>query len=167
MANNILVSVHDSLQSPPWLTNVEPFLQNVMRAASFDGQELSVLFCGDAFIQELNAQYRNINSPTDVLSFEDGSFYTDDEGNEWLCLGDIIISLETLPKNAAYFGVSADEELKRLLIHGLLHVNGYDHGEEHVENGVEPQCEMLKLQKNLLEQFCDVHIIEENEGDSC
>ena len=44
----------------------------------------------------------------------------------------------------------ADEELKRLLVHGMLHLNGYDHGEEHVEEGVEPACEMLKLQKQLL-----------------
>ena len=60
------------------------------------------------------------------------------------------ISLDTLPKNAEYFEVPQDEELRRLIVHGLLHLKGYDHGEEHVEKGVELSCEMLKLQKKIM-----------------
>ena len=75
-------------------------------------------------------------------------------------MGDIIISVETVPKNAAYFGVSQNEELKRLLIHGTLHLNGYDHGEAHIEPGVEPDDEMLKLQETVLSGFSDITIIE-------
>ena len=104
-------------------------------------------------IQELNASYRNIDSPTDVLSFENGEDYTDEEGNEWFQAGDIAISLETLAKNATYFEVTENEELKRLLIHGVLHLNGYDHGEEHIEKNVEPVCEMLKIQKNMMKKM--------------
>ena len=92
-------------------------------------------------------------SPTDVLSFENGEEYTDDQGDSWKSVGDIVISLETLPKNAQYFEVSCNEELKRLLIHGLLHLHGLDHGDEHVEKGVEPVCEMLKIQKRLMQRF--------------
>ncbi|MCR5605255.1 MAG: rRNA maturation RNAse YbeY, partial [Treponema sp.] len=57
------------------------------------------------------------------------------------------------------FGVSEDEELKRLLMHGILHLNGWDHGEEHVEKGVVPTDEMLKLQEETLPQFLSDKII--------
>ena len=163
MANNILVSVEDNLAEPIWINKIEPFLQKVMNFASFDGEEISVLFCTDAFIRQLNAQFRNIDEATDVLSFENGDSYIDDEGQKWIQAGDIAISLETLPKNAEYFAVSPDEELKRLLIHGLLHLNGYDHGDEHVTPDVEGECEMFKIQKRLLEQVQDYHILEELE----
>ena len=98
---------------------------------------------------EWNKNYRKIDAPTDVLSFENGEEYTDEEGN-WFSAGDIVISLETLPKNAEYFEVDKNTELKRLLIHGLLHLNGMDHEPEHIEKGVEPECEMLVLQEKTL-----------------
>lgn len=154
-ANRVLVSCDEAIAEPSWLSLIEPFMQKVLAALGYAGEELSVLFCGDALMQELNSQYRNIDAPTDVLSFESGDEYEDDDGSRWLCVGDIIISLETLPKNAAYFGVSENEELKRLLIHGALHVNGYDHGDAHVEPGVEPTDEMLKLQETVLRSLTD------------
>ena len=67
---------------------------------------------------------------------------------------------QNLEKNAEYFEVSENLELKRLLIHGLLHLNGYDHGEEHIEKNKEPECEMLKIQENLLKEFEDFTIID-------
>ena len=130
-----------------------------MKECSYDGEEVSVLFCSDSFIQNLNLTYRNIDAPTDVLSFENGERYTDEDGNTWLSVGDIAISLDTLPKNALYFEVDADEELKRLLVHGILHLHGMDHGEEHVEKGVEPVCEMLKIQKKILCALESEHLI--------
>ncbi len=160
MSNRVLVSVQEDMESPSWLESIEPYMQKVLSALSFDGEEISVLFCNDAFIQELNKEYRNIDAPTDVLSFESGDEYTDEDGKVWLSMGDIIISVETVPKNAAYFGVSQNEELKRLLIHGTLHLNGYDHGEAHIEPGVEPDDEMLKLQETVLSGFSDITIIE-------
>ena len=160
MSNRVLVSVQEDMENPSWLESIEPYMQKVLSALNFDGEEISVLFCNDAFIQELNKEYRNIDAPTDVLSFESGDEYTDEDGKVWLSMGDIIISVETVPKNAAYFGVSQNEELKRLLIHGTLHLNGYDHGEVHIEPGVEPDDEMLKLQETVLSGFSDITIIE-------
>ena len=150
MANRILVSVNEDTVSPSWIGEVEPFMQKAMKQLKFDGEEVSVLFCGDVFMQTLNRAYRNIDSPTDVLSFENGDSYTDDDGSEWFCAGDIAVSLETLPKNAASFDTDVNTELKRLLVHGLLHLNGYDHGEEHIETGKTPECEMLVLQEKTL-----------------
>ena len=88
-------------------------------------------------------------TPTDVLSFENDEEYTDEEGT-WKCVGDIVISLQTLPVNAEYFEEDQNSELKRLLVHGLLHLNGMDHGEEHIEKGKAPEGEMLKLQEQTL-----------------
>ena len=153
MANRILLDVEENVAQPHWISNIEPFLLEVMEELSYDKEEVSVFFCSDAFIQNLNREYRNIDAPTDVLSFENGEEYTDDQGDSWKSVGDIVISLETLPKNAQYFEVSCNEERKRLLIHGLLHLHGLDHGDEHVEKGVEPVCELLRIQKRLMQRF--------------
>lgn len=159
MSSRIFVSVQEPLESPPWLAKVEPFLCRVLSALGYDGQEISVLFCDDVFIRALNKQFRGIDEPTDILSFEDGGECADEDGAAWTRAGDLTISLETLARNAAYFGVGEDEELKRLLIHGTLHLNGYDHGEAHVEPGKEPDDDMLRLQESVLRGFADERII--------
>lgn len=158
MANRILISLGEDVTEPVWFNKVEPFIQTVLQKLSYDNEEISVLFCSDEFIKELNSQYRNIDSATDVLSFENGEEYEDEEGL-WKNVGDIAISLETLPKNAEYFEVDTNTELKRLIIHGILHLNGMDHGEEHIEKGVVPTDEMLILQENLLADLSDEKII--------
>ena len=158
MANRVLVSVQEDLDSPLWLENVEPFVQKVLKAFNFDGEEISILFCNDSYMQELNSNYRGIDSPTDVLSFENDEEYEDEEG-KWLCAGDIAISLDTLPVNAAYFEQTENDEIKRLLVHGILHLNGYDHEPEHIEKGVEPECEMLVKQENLLVELKNESVI--------
>ncbi|MDY2825896.1 MAG: rRNA maturation RNase YbeY [Treponema sp.] len=158
MANRVFVSVQEKMDEPVWLCKVEPFVQKALKRIGYDREELSLLFCDDAFIQELNKNYRQIDSATDVLSFENGDEYEDEEGT-WFCAGDIIISVETLPKNAAYFEVDENSELKRLLVHGLLHLNGMDHGDEHIEKGVSPEGEMLVLQEQILEELKDEILI--------
>lgn len=158
MANRVFVSVQEKMDEPVWLCKVEPFVQKALKRIGYDGEELSLLFCDDAFIKELNKNYRQIDSATDVLSFENGDEYEDEEGT-WFCAGDIIISVETLPKNAAYFEVDENSELKRLLVHGLLHLNGMDHGDEHIEKGVAPEGEMLVLQEQILEELKDEILI--------
>ena len=159
MANQIFVSMEEGLEEPAWFSSIEPFALEVLQALEYDGEEISMMFCSDPLIQQLNRDYRQIDSATDVLSFENGTEYTDEEGKTWLQAGDIAISVDTLPKNAEYFEVSQNEELKRLVIHGILHLNGYDHGEEHVEKGVEPVCEMLVLQKKLMNRFENYELI--------
>ena len=158
MASRILISVQEEIESPSWLDNVEPFVDLVMEKFGFDGEEISILFCNDDYIRELNKNFRGIDSATDVLSFENGDEYEDEEGF-WKCAGDIAISLDTLPVNAAYFEQTENDEIKRLLVHGLLHLNGYDHEPEHIEKGVEPVCEMLVKQENLLKELKNESVI--------
>lgn len=158
MKNRIEISVQEGMQEPSWLENVVNFLDKISSELKYSNQEVSILFCNDEYIQQLNNDYRNIDSPTDVLSFESDDVYEDEEGS-WTCIGDIAISLDTLPVNSKYFETSENDELKRLLIHGYLHLNGYDHGEEHIEKNVTPECEMLVLQEKILEKFKDEIII--------
>ena len=152
------VLIEDGLKEPEWFSKIKPFLNSIMKKLNFSNEEVSVMFSSDSFIKALNSHYRNIDSTTDVLSFENDLEYEDCA--KWKNVGDIVISLETLSKNAEYFEVSENLELKRLLIHGLLHLNGYDHGEEHIEKNKEPECEMLKIQENLLKEFEDFTIID-------
>ena len=156
--NRVYVAMQEGIDEPDWFESVEPFVNKVMGELKFDGEEISMLLCNDTYMQELNKTYRNIDSTTDVLSFENDEEYEDEEG-KWKCAGDIVISLDTLPVNAEYFNESRNDELKRLIVHGLLHLNGMDHGEEHIEKDVQPVCEMLILQEKVLEKLKDEKII--------
>jgi len=82
------------------------------------GQSATIILCSDYMIRKLNRQYRGKDKATDVLSFHLG----DDD-----LLGEIYISLQRAKVQARRYGISYDDELKRLLIHGLLHLMGYDH----------------------------------------
>ena len=156
--NRVYVAMQEGVEEPAWFEMVEPFVQKALGELKFDGEEISMLLCNDTYMQELNKTYRNIDSTTDVLSFENDEEYEDEEG-KWKCVGDIVISLDTLPVNAEYFNESRNDELKRLIVHGLLHLNGMDHGEEHIEKGRAPVCEMLVLQEKVLEKLKDEKII--------
>lgn len=156
--NRVYVAMQEGVDEPDWFESVEPFVNKVMGELKFDGEEISMLLCNDTYMQELNKTYRNIDSTTDVLSFENDEEYEDEEG-KWKCAGDIVISLDTLPVNAEYFNESRNDELKRLIVHGLLHLNGMDHGEEHIEKDVQPVCEMLVLQEKVLEKLKDEKIV--------
>jgi probable rRNA maturation factor len=141
-----------------WLENVAPFVEAMLEHLGIDGRELSVLFCADPFIATLNKQYRGVDGPTDVLSFQ----YSE-------TAGDIAISLDTLASNAREFNVPMDEELKRLLVHGVLHLTGYDHGDSLLSpanmltltTDISPQHEMLILQEQVLTELKDWSIIKE------
>ena len=116
-------------------------------------RDFSVTFVTDSEIQELNKEYREIDAPTDILTFrlddtpsfpisfedEDVDFLNNEE------MGDIFISLDTMRRNAEEFGVREEEELSRLLLHGILHLRGLDHKTNDFEKE-----EMLKEQEDVL-----------------
>ena len=156
--NRVYVAMQEGVEEPDWFENVEPFVQKALGELKYDGEEISMLLCNDEYMQQLNKEYRQIDSATDVLSFENDEEYEDEEG-KWKCVGDIVISLDTLPVNAEYFEEDRNSELKRLIVHGLLHLNGMDHGEEHIEKGTAPECEMLVLQEKVLQKLKDEKII--------
>ncbi len=83
--------------------------------------EVSITLVDDAMIHALNLQYRGMDKPTNVLSFELG----DD-----LLLGDIYISLDSVSREAAALGISVEENTAHMVVHGMLHLQGYDHIED-------------------------------------
>jgi probable rRNA maturation factor len=90
--------------------------------------ELSILLTGDGPVRELNRQYLGIDAPTDVLSFSqrEGDAFAIPDG-ETPHLGDIIISVDTATQQANDAGIPLQDELAHLLVHGVLHLVGYDH----------------------------------------
>ncbi len=88
--------------------------------------EISILFVGDQGIHKLNRQFRGMDRPTDVLSFPQ-ILEGDPAVPGALVLGDVAISLETALRQSEEHGLSLEEELTLLLIHGILHLLGYDH----------------------------------------
>lgn len=99
--------------------------QIIMRELGRQEGELSILIVDDAKIRKLNQQYRNIDAATDVLSFPQNA----GEEAEFIShmLGDVVISVETAHSQAAEHQFSLEQELVLLLIHGTLHLLGYDH----------------------------------------
>jgi probable rRNA maturation factor len=94
------------------------FLSCASAAVGLAG-EVHVLLAGDATLKRLNRQFRGKNSPTDVLSFP--------AAPESGIAGDLAISLETAARQAAQFGHSLRDEVRILLLHGALHLAGFDH----------------------------------------
>jgi len=141
--NSVELSV-EGVGVPPWLERARSFALAVLQLRSESGWDLSILFCDDAFIRGLNRQYRDRDECTDVLSFEQGDEYRGPDGEERFLAGDIVISLDSLARNAREFGVSEDEELRRLITHGILHLSGMDHEDN------EAARPMLVLQEEIL-----------------
>jgi probable rRNA maturation factor len=92
-------------------------------------KEIGIVFVDDREIRDLNEKYLKRDRPTNVISFPmaQGEF---SEINPHL-LGDVVISMETAIREAHELGLSLEEELAFLLIHGILHLTGYDHSEGH------------------------------------
>ena len=95
-----------------------------------DGAGFSIVLAGDSLLQALNLEHRDVDVPTDVLSFgaEEGeAFPGAPDLEEPRYLGDIAISVETARRQAAEAGLTIAEELGHLAVHGLFHILGYDH----------------------------------------
>jgi probable rRNA maturation factor len=91
------------------------------------GIELSIALVDLVEMTELNGQYRGIEGPTDVLSFECDELCAVTDPDEPIMLGDVVIAPEVAEAQAAQYGHTVEEELNLLLVHGVLHLLGYDH----------------------------------------
>jgi probable rRNA maturation factor len=122
---SVRVDVSSKVKGSPPPRRVRAVLERASRLVPRSGTkssrsaaEVSVLFCGDRKIRSLNRRYRGKDRPTDVLAFpaESGGL-----------LGDIVISLPYASRRARRLGEPPAKEVGRLLLHGLLHLRGYDH----------------------------------------
>ena len=98
-------------------TQYEDWISRIIESEGFDEGEINYIFCDDEYLHKINVEYLDHDTLTDIISFD----YT--VGN--LVQGDIFISIERVQDNANDFNVSFDEELKRVLSHGVLHYCGY------------------------------------------
>ncbi len=92
--------------------------------------ELSVLICDAPVIHELNRTYRQVDAPTDVLSFALNEGDEEDFAEEEAALGDIVINIDRAAEQAEEYGHSREREIAYLSVHGFLHILGFDHYEE-------------------------------------
>lgn len=119
--------------------------QKILSILKRERSELSVALVGDREIEKLNRKYRNQPKPTDVLSFPAGELLA---GRHPL-LGDVVISVERAEEQAKAGGWTLDEEIDRLLIHGILHLLGYDH-----ERSKKEALVMRSMEKKISRALC-------------
>ncbi|KAL2517724.1 haloacid dehalogenase-like hydrolase family protein [Abeliophyllum distichum] len=118
---------------------------SISDVGSFESVELSVLLCNDGFIRKLNREWRDEDHATDVLSM---SQHIPELKLPILMLGDIVISIETAARQAEERGHTILDEIRILVVHGLLHLLGFDH-----ELSDEAEEEMEKEEKLLLKSL--------------
>ncbi len=136
------------IELPDWSGRLVEFASRVLDDCDEDEWDLSLLLCDDEFIRKLNAEYRGKDEPTDVLSFSQEGLPFDDAPRG----GDIVISLPTVGRYAEKFDVPEEEELKRVIIHGILHLRGLDHESNDQR---EP---MLQEQERLIQTYTGVKV---------
>jgi probable rRNA maturation factor len=140
--NNIDVTVEYPVDGIH-IKGIEALCQSILEYMEIDNGELSILLCDDHYIKKLNNDYRGIDRPTDVLSFPQGEGFSDQPVT---FLGDIVISVETCKKQAITYKVTVNEELKNMLIHGILHLLGFDHSKK-------KDAEIMREKENMLKEY--------------
>ena len=101
----------------PWKDRLEAVARKLLREEGTENN-VNVVLCTDEFVREMNKNYRGLDKVTDVLSYE---WHEED------FLGEIYIARDQVKRQAPEYGNTFYAELKRVLVHGLLHLSGYDH----------------------------------------
>lgn len=96
------------------------YISKLGKTITVHGGDLNVVFVNDQYIRAINKAYRGKDEPTDVLSFN----YEGGEGN---LLGEVYISVETATRQAKGHKHELSDEIAKLIVHGILHIHGYDH----------------------------------------
>ena len=97
---------------------VKQWVKDTILAEGYKLDELTYIFCSDAYLLQINQQYLDHDTYTDIITF-------DNSETEKLIVGDIFISIERIRENAEKFKQSVTDELHRVIIHGALHLLGY------------------------------------------
>jgi len=123
-----------------WVRDIAGKLLDIQ---GLEGVEVSIYLTDDETIRLLNKNFRGKDKATDVLSF-----IYDEQVGGYKLLGEIVISIDTAKRQAKELGHSLEEEIKRLLVHGFVHLLGYDH-----ELGKEEEKHFMELEKRLIESL--------------
>lgn len=119
MRSRIYFFSEDIKFSPPAIRKIRAWLRLVIAAENKFLNELTYIFCSDSYLLSLNIEYLRHDTLTDTITFNTSE-------NEAGISGDIYISIERVAENAAKYKVSFAEELQRVMVHGLLHLLGYN-----------------------------------------
>ncbi len=138
--NKVLVRKEKGKVRIRWVRDITGKLLDIQ---GLEGVEVSIYLTDDETIRLLNKNFRGKDKATDVLSFT----YNEQVGGYKL-LGEIVISIDTAKRQAKELGHSLEEEIKRLLVHGFVHLLGYDH-----ELGKEEEKHFMELEKRLIESL--------------
>lgn len=122
------------------------YLKKLEQATPLNSGQLNVVFVSDQYIRALNKAYRDKDQPTDVLSFN----YEDEGG----ILGEVYISVETAKRQAKEHKLRLEDELIKLIVHGILHVHGFNHEED------EDYREMHAVERAALGEIAGEMIVE-------
>lgn len=135
---NVNIDLQNALEKDVKLPEIGTFEKWAYEALTIGGRkedcELTIRFVESKEIQELNASYRNINKPTNILSFP----FECPVGITLPLLGDLIVCYEVLEKEATAQNKTLEEHLAHLIVHGCLHLLGYDHIEDEDAKIMEP-----------------------------
>ena len=127
------------------IDKLHEFITFVLKEEKLENVEFNIIFIDNPRIHEINLTYRGVDRPTDVISFALEDNKTIDLGVR--LLGDIYISIDKANEQATSFGHSLRREISFLVVHGLLHLLGYDHMTE------EEEKVMFAKQEELLQKF--------------
>lgn len=134
-----------------WKSLVKRACKTTLAVEEFnENAEINITFVDDKEIRQINHDFRNIDSSTDVLSFplgQDGVYEINPENN-YAMLGDVVISVEHALAQAELFGHGTHREMAYLTVHSVLHLLGYDH-----VNNEEERKEMRKREELILKEM--------------
>jgi probable rRNA maturation factor len=99
-------------------TTLRQWITETIHAEGFKLKELTYIFCSDSYLLQINRQYLNHDTYTDIITFDNSEI-------EKTIIGDIFISIERIRENASKFNITEADELHRVIIHGALHLLGY------------------------------------------
>nr|WP_299170989.1 rRNA maturation RNase YbeY [uncultured Allomuricauda sp.] len=120
------------------LTKYSDWITRIIESEGRETGKVDYIFCSDDYLLEMNQRYLNHDTFTDIITF--------DYSEEKLISGDIFISIDRVKDNAVSFNVDCQEELLRVMSHGVLHLIGYkDKGEDEVKLMREKEDEKIKL----------------------
>ncbi len=149
------ITIYDNREDPDPSIPADEFSRCLEQAASvlrFPSADIEISLVDDRTIQELNLRFRQIDAPTNVLAFPLHTWKQPHHPVTPLpepapdappcLLGDIVVSLETISREAECFGTTFNEQFLRMAIHGMLHLVGYDHETDEGEEQMLAQTEL-------------------------
>jgi probable rRNA maturation factor len=117
--------------------NFKAWLKKVAEKEGFIINNLNYIFCSDKYLHKMNLEYLDHDTYTDIITF-------DNSENDNIIEGDIFISIERITDNSMTLNTQFEDETKRVIIHGLLHLCGYD------DHSVENKAEMRRLESEYI-----------------